>query len=149
MHAAAPSWLVVVRRVTPHELAGPGERTHTIRRLLFGILVFALGATSYALRRVEVRGPSMLPTLADGERLLVRPKRRYSVGDLVILRDPEDATRLLVKRIVSLEGDRARLEGDNPGASRDSRDFGTVGTELLLGVAFYRYHPAGQAGFVR
>jgi len=111
-------------------------------------LLAGIGATVAWLagRRVEVRGPSMLPTLADGERLLVRRTRRVRPGDLVVVRDPDDPGRLLVKRLLAREGSRLWLGGDNPRASRDSRAFGPVGRDLLVGVAWYRYAPSSAAG---
>ena len=39
--------------------------------------------------------------------------------------------------------------GDNRGASRDSRSFGPVPMDMLLGQAVFRYWPPDQIGFVR
>ena len=99
------------------------------------------------VRRVEVTGPSMIPTLVPGDRLLVvppaRPLRR---GDLVAFRDPEERSRLLLKRVESVSPSGVQVRGDNEGASRDSRDFGDVPYDAVVGVAFYRYHPRERAG---
>jgi len=81
----------------------------------------------WAIRRLRVEGPSMLPTLVPGEVVTaLRPWRRLRVGDVVALRDPRDASRWIVKRCVARHGDRLELRGDNAGASTDSRDFGLV-----------------------
>jgi nickel-type superoxide dismutase maturation protease len=99
------------------------------------------------VRRIEVAGPSMIPTLAPGDRLLVVPPHRpLRAGDLVALRDPELPARLLVKRVESVSDAGVQVRGDNDGASRDSRDFGAVGLDAVVGVAVYRYHPRHRAG---
>jgi signal peptidase I len=71
---------------------------------------------------------SMLPSLLIGDRMFVA-KFVYGVripftttwlarwatparGDVVILRDPEDAARILVKRVVGHAGDHVRWDGD-------------------------------------
>jgi nickel-type superoxide dismutase maturation protease len=89
----------------------------------------------------------MIPTLAPGDRLLVvAPARRLRRGDLVALRDPEVPKRLLVKRVSEVDDAGVHVRGDNGGASRDSRDFGAVDPDDVLGVAVYRYHPRHRAG---
>jgi nickel-type superoxide dismutase maturation protease len=99
------------------------------------------------VRRIEVAGPSMIPTLVPGDRLLVvPPARQLRPGDLVAFRDPDMPSRLLVKRVVSVTADGVGVRGDNEGASRDSRDFGAVAPEAVVGVVCYRYHPRHRAG---
>jgi nickel-type superoxide dismutase maturation protease len=69
----------------------------------------------------------MLPTLVPGELVtVVRRWRRVRVGDLVVVRDPREASRWLIKRCVARHGRLVEVRGDNPGASTDSRDFGPV-----------------------
>ncbi len=62
--------------------------------------------------RVRVHDRSMTPNLAPGDRLLVDPAAfRISApqrGDLVILHDPADPERLLIKRVVGVPGDLVR-----------------------------------------
>ncbi len=98
------------------------------------------------IRRVQVEGDSMLPTLRPGDRLAVigvRPRP----GHLVVLRDPRQPERLLVKRCTAIDGsDGVRVEGDNPVHSTDSRHFGPVPTDLVLGRPLYRYAPEADAG---
>ncbi len=91
----------------------------------------------------------MLPTLAPGDHLLVRRTRRAQADDLVVFFDPEAPNRLVVKRVVAAHPEGLEVTGDNPGASRDSKDFGLVPFELLLGVAWYRYTPTRSAGRIR
>lgn len=69
----------------------------------------------------------MTPTFQPGERLTaLRRWRRVHPGDVVVLRDPRDRNRWLLKRCVSSIGCQLDLRGDNPEQSTDSRDFGLV-----------------------
>ena len=97
------------------------------------------------VRLVVVDGDSMRPTLEPGDRLVVLrlPPR---VGDLVAL---QREGRVLVKRVVALDGDQLVVHGDNAAASTDSRTFGPVAPSAVLGRVVYRYAPTARAGRVR
>jgi nickel-type superoxide dismutase maturation protease len=92
--------------------------------------------------RFEVAGPSMLPELAPGERLIVVRLPGLEVGDLVAVRDPALRERILVKRVSAVAAGTVEVRGDNSGASRDSRSFGPVARRDVLGRVVLRYHPA-------
>jgi signal peptidase I len=78
-------------------------------------------------RRVTVEGYSMMPTYRPGERLTaLRRWRSVRVGDVVVVRDPRERSRWLLKRCVAKSGSKLDLRGDNPAGSTDSRDFGLV-----------------------
>lgn len=69
----------------------------------------------------------MEPTYLPGERLTaLRRWRRVRQGDVVVVRDPRDPSRWLLKRCVERVGTLLDLRGDNAEASTDSRDFGLV-----------------------
>jgi nickel-type superoxide dismutase maturation protease len=91
----------------------------------------------------------MLPSLAPGDRLLVVKLRSPRPGDIVALRDPEEPGRMLVKRVVTVGPSGVNVCGDNSMASRDSRVFGPVRPEAVLGQAVYRYFPAAEAASLR
>ncbi|MFI6316903.1 signal peptidase I [Nonomuraea sp. NPDC050556] len=106
---------------------------------------------------VTVDGTSMAPTYQPGDRVLVRrahlPDLR--VGDIVVLRHPDSRRGTwLIKRVAALPGDavptalRSRLGGettvpagevvvlgDAGKRSYDSKHFGSVPAERVLGVA--------------
>jgi nickel-type superoxide dismutase maturation protease len=85
--------------------------------VLFGFLV----------RRVLVEGSSMEPAFQPGDRLTAfRRWRRVRVGDVVVLRDPRDPRRWILKRCVARVGGSLEVRGDNAAASTDSREFGLV-----------------------
>ena len=96
--------------------------------------------------RVEVRGPSMLPTLAPGEWLLVRRGVPARPGAVVVVRL---AGRLVVKRVTRVGDDGVWVEGDNAAASDDSRTFGAVAPRDMVGEVRWRYYPFRAFGRVR
>jgi phage repressor protein C with HTH and peptisase S24 domain len=88
--------------------------------------------------RAEVRGPSMVPTLYDGDRVLARRAARVRPGDLVVARYPT-LDRLVVKRAVRGGPDqRWWLASDNPFAGGDSTVHGPA--EVVARVT-WRYRP--------
>lgn len=77
-------------------------------------LALATLAAAVAVLAVRVEGVSMQPTLADGERVLLRP---FSGGDVptrfaVVVGKFTDRGPTVVKRVIGLPGDRVRIEGD-------------------------------------
>ncbi|MFD3538696.1 nickel-type superoxide dismutase maturation protease [Streptomyces sp. NPDC058662] len=92
---------------------------------------------------VEVAGPSMVPTLVDGDRLLVRYGGAVRPGAVVVLRHPFQQDLLVVKRAVERRpGGGWWVLGDNPyNASGDSTDYGPVPGELVLATAVLRFRP--------
>jgi len=112
--------------------------------------------------RVEVAGESMAPALRPGDWLLVDPTaaRWPRRGTLVVVREPE-SDLVVVKRVAGRPGDRvaqggapptllgpaeAWLASDAPGAGIDSRRYGPVDAERLLGRVAWRYGPRQRFG---
>jgi signal peptidase I len=117
---------------------------------------------------IRVIGPSMAPALRSGDRLLVRrgPGRVPHAGDIVVLPEPGPCrpgkktahASLIVKRVVAAPGDplpaflprwerteagvvppgHLVLLGDNLPMSRDSRHFGQVRADRVVGVVVRR-----------
>jgi signal peptidase I len=160
-------------------------------------VVVGSAAVLLVLRRcyVEIRvdGASMVPTLRDGERLLVRrwPRVVPRYGQVVVVRKPEpdgtwrpasgwqpgSAHILMVKRVVAVPGDPVRQQwrqaspaeswgradadglrvrsgdvvvlGDNSAVSYDSRRFGPVPTDSIIGVAVRRWPADGGSDLRR
>lgn len=92
-----------------------------------------------------VSGVSMVPAYHDGDRLLVRYGGRVRTGDAVIARDPRLPERILVKRVAHRAADGWWLLADNPYAPGDSRQFGAVPDELVLGRVLLRLRPLRRA----
>jgi signal peptidase I len=103
----------------------------------------------------------MAPALAPGDWLLLDPTgdlwpRRASI---VVFHEP-DSDLLAIKRVAARPGDRVRIPagilhlaedeawllGDNAAASLDSRRYGPVPLDALVGRAWFRYGPIGRVG---
>jgi len=86
----------------------------------------------------------MLPTLRDGDFLLVRRTSRVRAGQVVVARIGALPDRLVVKRAVRrLDGQGASgaawwVEGDNPAVRDDSRRYGPA---EVVGRVVLRYWP--------
>ncbi len=89
----------------------------------------------------EVTGPSMVPTLCHGDRLLVRYGARLRPGDVAVMRHPLQQDLLIVKRAVERRPGGWWVLGDNPFAEPDSRVFGVVPRELVLARVLWRFRP--------
>ena len=72
----------------------------------------------------DVRGRSMLPTLRDGDRLLVLHGGRLRPGGLAVVRLPDGV--LAVKRVVRREPGGWWVERDNPREGVDSWLVGAI-----------------------
>lgn len=96
----------------------------------------------------------MRPTLESGDWLLADPKAFAKVlpkvGDLVLIPDPREPSRLLVKRVTQVQVDGCELfvAGDAHDESTDSRAFGSVSTSTLEGRPWFRYWPVRRMGRV-
>ncbi|OQD58111.1 putative peptidase [Methanobrevibacter arboriphilus JCM 13429 = DSM 1125] len=60
---------------------------------------------------VTVDGVSMVPTLQDGENVIIQKTKNPKVGDIIVVKDPEET--LLIKRLGNISGDRIFLSSDN------------------------------------
>ena len=89
-------------------------------------------------RMAVVSGLSMIPTLAPGERLLVRLDGPIVLGDIVVF---ERANQFDIKRILRIEADGVFVQGDNDQVSTDSRTYGLIPHDNVIGVATYRLWP--------
>jgi signal peptidase I len=116
---------------------------------------------------VTVTGDSMAPAFADGDRVLVRrsPLERLTVGNVVVVSwptvhhsyQPGSDRPWLIKRVAALPGDLVPdpvsaaagreihvpphhlvLLGDNSEGSLDSRTFGCIPGDLVLGAVLRR-----------
>ena len=74
-----------------------------------------------------VKGPSMAPTLRDGDAILaVRGGRAPRPGDVVLARFRTRPDLLVVKRVLRSDGTGWWLQGDNDFVADDSRAYGTA-----------------------
>lgn len=111
---------------------------------------------THLVESFRVPSASMQPAVLAGDILFAdkrynRPGFKQAVqrGDIAIFVYPNDRTTYYIKRIVGLPGDVMKLDGgevtvpagevfmmgDNRAASKDSRDFGTVPLQDVVGKA--------------
>jgi signal peptidase I len=110
---------------------------------------------------ITVRGLSMSPAYAHGDRLLVLRRTRIDAGHCVVFADHRPAGfdgpgGWILKRVAAAPGDPVPLQartvvrdervppgqlvvlGDNPAHSTDSRHFGYVASGRVFGVVLRR-----------
>lgn len=92
----------------------------------------------------DVEGPSMVPTLRDGDVVLVWWGGRPRPGAVVVLRVPGAEGTTAVKRISRRTPAGWEVLGDNPLASTDSRHYGAVARTAILGRVLLRVRPWGR-----
>ena len=108
---------------------------------------------------MRVCGHSMSPALSPGDVVLVRPlsgaEPMPGRGRLVVARPAELEVQTFIKRVVGCPGETVHssdkawklgeeecfLMGDNAGLSIDSRIFGPMGRQELLGLVIARLWP--------
>ncbi|MBD0337324.1 MAG: S26 family signal peptidase [Cyanobacteria bacterium Co-bin13] len=122
-------------------LYGIGGEPHTLRHSrLRDVLLWGLRRR----RRLRVVGRSMLPLLRPGEEVLIDPSAYRGVpplpGDIVVAQQPQKTGLHIIKWVVWVEADgRCYLKGLNLAESTDSRSFGLVRAEAILGRVVCRF----------
>ena len=88
-----------------------------------------------------VEGNSMLPTLKDGDVILINQSEKVSEGDIILANHPYKESVKILKRVEKFtENGDLYLVGDNKELleSSDSRAFGAVPLKYLIGKATCR-----------
>jgi len=87
--------------------------------------------------RFHVTGNSMLPTLRAGEDVLVYPVPKAAAifpGEIIVCRHPYKPKVRMIKRVTEAFYDGScYVLSDNASEGSDSRSFGVVDRELILG----------------
>lgn len=87
-------------------------------------------------RGIIVEGNSMSPTLENGEKIFIKSAKKIEVGDIVLAKHPYKKSVKILKRVAEITEDgKLNLIGDNPSESSDTRSFGLILTENVIGKA--------------
>jgi nickel-type superoxide dismutase maturation protease len=129
----------------PGTVTHAGHRRTALAAVLVGVLA---GLAARRFRRIEITGESMLPALEPGDRVVVVRAGRPRTGDIVACADPDKPNRTLVKRVVAVAGHRYIVLGDNSDASTDSRHFGPIDADSVIGRLIFLYFPERRAGII-
>jgi signal peptidase I len=81
--------------------------------LLVGFVQFRPTSIGGDTTYVVTHGTSMLPRLHTGDLAIVQPARPYRVGDLVAYRSRMFPGKVVLHRIVAIDGDTYTFKGDN------------------------------------
>ncbi len=94
-------------------------------------------------KRFRITGNSMQPLLQPQEEVLINPRayqtRMPQPGDLVVINHPHQSNLRLIKWVVYVDTDGCFVKGLNLLASTDSREFGLVKREHLVGKVLCRF----------
>jgi phage repressor protein C with HTH and peptisase S24 domain len=89
-------------------------------------------------QRVRVSGPSMTPTLRDGDVVLVRHGARVRPGDVVLAHFRDMPDRPVLKRAARPSGDGWWLISDNAAAGGDSESHGVADVQARVVIRWRR-----------
>ncbi len=125
-------------------------------------LLIVLPVRMWIAQPFIVHGSSMVPTFQSGDYLIIdeityqfrKPER----GEVIVFRYPKDTSQFFIKRIEGLPGetingtglsqDEYYVLGDNTFASSDSRYWGPVKSNLIIGRAILRLWPVPSLGIL-
>lgn len=88
--------------------------------------------------RAAVSGRSMVPTLNDGDFVIVRPRGEIRPGVIVLAEFGRRPDFIVIKRVVAVDERGVWLSGDNAAESDASEKYGYA---VPLGVVWARYWP--------
>jgi signal peptidase I len=106
---------------TPNGMNDPQQDSHGARPVLTAwardiaiSLAVSIFFIIFLYQPVKVEGTSMMPTLADQERVFIN-KFVYKLepihrGDVVVFRYPRDVSKSYIKRVIAVAGDRIRID---------------------------------------
>ena len=88
-------------------------------------------------QHLRVVGDSMEDKISDGDLLTykkINPKNlELEVGDIVVASHPKIKSKLIIKRVYQIHQNKFDLRGDNSFSSTDSREFGLIELDLIIG----------------
>lgn len=140
---------------------GKSEAWEFIKFTVIALLI-VIPLRTWIAQPFIVHGSSMEPTFQNGDYLIVdeisyrfqKPQR----NDVIIFRYPLNPSQFFIKRIsglpgeaidgVTLKKDEYFVLGDNYFASSDSRSWGPLKSNFIVGRALVRLWPFANLGFL-
>ena len=100
---------------------------------LFTLFALIIGYRQH----LRVVGDSMKGTLKEGDLITYKKLNSKSndleIGDIVVASHPKIKSKLIIKRIHRIYNNKFDLRGDNSFQSTDSREFGLIELDLIIG----------------
>lgn|SRR3989344_843434 len=140
----------------------PKEKKGEFLSFIIITLLVVLPIRLFIAQPFIVNGASMVPTFENGDYLIVDELtyhfREPERGEVVIFKYPKDPSKFFIKRVIGLPGDTVDgtlmkegeyfVEGDNRDASSDSRVWGPVTRDLIIGRPYFRLLPVSEFEFL-
>lgn len=101
------------------------------------LIILVVGLVMIFINRPAfVSGYSMYPTLDNNQFVVCNILENYKIGDIVVVDSSSFLSEnYIVKRIIDIDEEgNLFLQGDNTPVSYDSRYFGYISPDLVLGV---------------
>lgn len=76
------------------------------------ILAVFVSLRLFVVMPVSVKGHSMDPTLADGQKLLTLKTNQVKRFDIITLQEPDEPEKMAVKRVIALPGETVAMKND-------------------------------------
>ncbi len=125
-------------------------------------LVIVIPVRMWIAQPFIVNGSSMTPTFQNGDYLIIDEItfqfRQPEKGEVIVFRYPQNPSQFFIKRVAGLPGetmgntnlaqDEYYVLGDNTFASSDSRYWGPVKKNLIIGRAILRLWPLSSLGIL-
>ncbi len=80
--------------------------------IMIVIILAFLSLRLFVFTPVSVKGHSMDPTLADGQKLIVYKLAKIERFDIVTTKEPDDEDTVAVKRVIGMPGDHVVMKDD-------------------------------------
>ena len=88
----------------------------------------------FPLKFFKVKGRSMEPSLFEGDYVLLRLTKNVKTGEIVVF---ERNGHEIIKRVSRIQDESLWVLGDNPKYSTDSRAYGWIERERVVGKVIW------------
>ena len=87
------------------------DQAFTLVVLFLVLIMFAIVfVNTYVLVSVKIKGASMVPTMKDGDVLVVNRYKEVKHGSIVVISGEKNNGEWIIKRVIAMEGDTVKIE---------------------------------------